>query len=141
MKRVQLLVLSIFTFFTLSASAADGLRGATAVLEDVAAKTGAQGQAAAKPPSEAVKFRADLSNFTARASTLAPDVAAKEWLALADRHAKLSPRVRFNADEEQAPPPQFTELIAALPPPVAWDDLIKAIAVRPATMARPCSAS
>ena len=131
MKRVQLFVLSAFIVFTLSASAADALRGASAVLDDVATKTGAQAQAAAKPPSEAVKFRSDLSNFTARASTLGPDVAAKEWLALADRHAKLSPRVRFDADEEQAPPPQFTELIAALPPPVAWDELIKIIAARP----------
>ena len=132
MKWIQRLAFACFTTFTLSAPAADALRGAAAILDEVAGKTGAQAQPAAKPPSEAATFRADLSNFTARVSTLAPAAAAREWLALADRHAKLSPRVRFGADEEQVPPPQFTELIAALPPPAAWDDLIKAIAARPA---------
>ena len=135
MKRIQLLALSCFTTFALSASAADVLRGAAAVLDEVAAKTGAQAQAAAKPPSATATFRADLSNFTARVTTLAPAAAAQEWLALADRHAKLPSRVGFDANEEQVPPPQFTELIAALPPPVAWDELIKAIAARPAPTA------
>ena len=130
MRTIKLFALACAAAFAASAPAAEALRGAAAILEGLAAEGNAVQPARA--PSEAAALRVDLSNFTARASTLAPAVAAREWLALADRHARLSPRTRFNAGEESVSPPQFTEVIAALPPPAAWDELTKAIAARPA---------
>ena len=131
MQRITPLLAVFIISLALSASAADALRGAAAILDQLA-QGADQTKQPAKPPSEAAKLRTDVSNFTARVSALAPATAAGEWLALADRLAKMPARMRYGAGEEQVPPPQFPELIAALPPPAAWDELAKAIASRPA---------
>jgi len=131
MPRAASLICCLTACLTFLASAADSLRGAAAVLDQVS-QGGDQAKLPTKPPSETVKLRTDLSNFTAHASTLTPAAAASEWLALADRLAKMPARMRFSAGMDQVPPPQFRELIAALPSPAAWDELARAIAARPA---------
>jgi tetratricopeptide (TPR) repeat protein len=130
-----ILLLTLLILVAPSVRAADALRGAQAVLADVAAQTGAPAQPAAKPPSELARLRADLTNFTARAVTLAPAAAAREWLALGDRYFKLPARQQFGMNAAAERPLQPQELIAALPPPAAWDELAKAIAARPAPAA------
>ena len=131
MRPTTLLIVVLTACFVSSVSAADSLRGAASILEQISQGADPATQPA-KPTSEAAKLRTDLSNFTARASTLAPAAAASEWLALADRLGKMPARMRYGAGGDQVPPPQFPELIAALPPPTAWDELAKAIAARPA---------
>ncbi len=111
--------------------AADSLRGAQAVLNDVATQTGAPAQAA-KPLSESARLRTDLTNFTARAAALAPAAAARDWLALADRFFKLPPPHQVARTGAAETPLQPRDLLTALPPPAAWDELAKAIAARPA---------
>lgn len=112
------------------AAGAAPLQGAAILLQ----KAAAQSQAAPKeqkPVSETAKLRADLTNFTARASSLAPEVAAREWLALADRFLKSQPDMR-GGTADFTPPLQSQELIGALPPPPAWDALARAVESRPA---------
>jgi tetratricopeptide (TPR) repeat protein len=122
-------LLLVTVCLSVSASAAEPLRGAAAILDELAAKANAKDvQPAAVSP--VVKFRANLANFTARAATLAPAAAAQEWLALGDRLAKLYSQ-RQIADDEFSNPPQFSDMLAALPPPAAWDELAKAVAARP----------
>lgn len=128
------------TFATVAVSAlccqaADSLRGARAVLADVATQTGAPAQAVTKPLSESAKLRSDLSNFTTRAAALPPATAAREWLALGDRYFKLPARQQFGINAPAERPLQPQDLLAALPPPVAWEELEKAIAARPAPAA------
>lgn len=41
-------------------------------------------------------------------------------------------QARFGAGRGEEPPPQVQDLLQALPPPAAWDELAKAIAARPA---------
>lgn len=112
--------------------AAAPLRGAQAVLNDVATQTGVPAKAAAQPLSESARLRADLTNFTARASTLAPAAAARDWLALTDRFFKLPPPHLAARTGPADQPLQPRDLLTALPPPAAWDELAKAIAARPA---------
>ena len=113
-----------------SAPAEDALRGAASILDELDAQRNAEVQKPDKPPDETAKLRADLAGFTARAATLAPADAAREWLALADRFAKLPTRDRLATDEDQNPPMQHAALFAALPPPAAWDDLARVVAAR-----------
>ena len=130
---MKLPVLLVSVCLSVSASAAEPLRGAAAILGDLAAKASAQ---AAQPAavSPVAQLRTDLTGFATRAGTLAPAAAANEWLALADRLAKIYTQ-RQTADDEVSAPPQFAELLAVLPPPAAWDELAKAIAARPAPAA------
>ena len=80
-------------------------------------------------------LRTDLGKFRTDAAALAPDDAAARWLALADRFSALSREeinavssAEYAASEKQF---NFTTLLAALPPPTAWDALAKAIEARP----------
>ena len=109
--------------------AAEALRGAGAILDAVAAQ--AHQPEVAKPMSEAAKLRLELTNFTARASSLAPALAAQEWLALVDRLLASPVLGRLSSDEENSMPLQVEELFSALPPPAAWPELSRAIAARP----------
>ena len=130
---MKLPVLLVSVCLSVSASAAEPLRGAAAILGDLAAKASAQ---AAQPAavSPVAQLRTDLTGFATRAGTPAPAAAANEWLALADRLAKIYAQ-RQNADDEVYAPPQFSELLAVLPPPAAWDEIAKAVAARPAPAA------
>lgn len=116
--------------FTAAVPAAEPLRGAADVLKR-AADQSAKTDPATKPPSDSAKLRADLTNFTTRAASLAPAAAAREWLELGDRFARLPMQARFGAGHREEPPPQAQDLLMALPPPAAWDELAKAIGTRP----------
>lgn len=134
MHSYKLLLLATGLALVVNVHAADPLRGAQAVLNDVVAQTGAPARPVAQPISESAKLRADLTNFTARASTLAPAAAAREWLVLADRFFKFKPGADLHRPGLGTPgerPLQPNELIGALPPPAAWDELAKAILARP----------
>ena len=80
-----------------------------------------------KSPSESARLRADLTNFTTRAVSLAPAIAAREWLELCDRFARLPGPRRLDAGRGDEAPLQVPELLMALPPPAAWDELAKVI--------------
>ena len=77
----------------------------------------------------------DLRKFRSDAAALAPEEAAARWLALVDRFAALDGRdinavssAEYASDGKQF---NFKALLAALPPPGAWDALAKAIEARP----------
>ncbi len=78
---------------------------------------------------ETAKFRDDLKAFNATLTNLPPAEAAKQWLALADRAAKLRPSAHNNINTERI---SSRELFSILPPPPAWNALAKAVAARPA---------
>lgn len=116
------------------AEGTNGLRGAAAILAEVAAQQEkrADPDAALSPGAQ---LRLDLSNFTARASALAPSAAAEGWLALEARQAALpasGPRgLDVHGQGAASQPPVFRDLLAALPPPGAWDELARQLRDRP----------
>jgi len=78
MRSSYLLALPVALGFLITGgSAAEPLRGAAEVLKRSADQSG---KTAPKPPSDSAKLRADLTNFTTRAASLAPTAAAREWL-------------------------------------------------------------
>lgn len=131
MRILRLLVVPIALVLSpLRMTAAEPLQGATAVLGSLKDRLG-KTDAGSEPVSDSDKVRADLTNFTAQAAGLAPAAAAQGWLALADRVAAL-PEQTGDQMPFGVPSPLVQDLIAALPPPEAWDDLAKIIAARPA---------
>lgn len=79
---------------------------------------------------EQAKFREELKAFSQAATTLMPADAAKRWLELVDRTVKLQRQAAGNFTPGSQPI-EFSDLLAALPPPV-WGELPKAVAARPA---------
>ena len=78
MRTSYLLAASVsLSFLTTVGPAAEPLRGAADVLKRAADQSG-KTDSATKPPSDSAKFRADLTNFTTRAASLAPAAAARE---------------------------------------------------------------
>ena len=109
--------------------AADYL-GANAILEKLETLTAATATNTAASPAGA--FHNDLTNFPARAATLPPNDAAREWLALYDRLMALSPSDLM--DIPSAPRnerPGMATLVGALPPAAAWDAIATQVAARP----------
>ena len=118
----------------LPAAPAQEFQGAPALFKRLA-------EIAKEPPADPLAatpadvLRTDLGKFRTDAVALAPDDAAARWLALADRFSALSREeinavssAEYAASEKQF---DFTTLLAALPPPAAWDALAKAIDARP----------
>ncbi len=124
-----MLLISLFSFESRIVRAEEALRGAAAVLKSVAEESKAP--EVPKLLSESAKLRAELTNFTARAVSLAPAEAAKEWLALFDRVAETGGPQQFNPGQSRDLPLLPNDALAALPPPAAWDELVKAISARP----------
>jgi len=108
-------------------SAADELKGAAAVLSNVAEQSAHKPDPA--PPSEAAKLREELTTFATTGASLAPEQAAGQWLALVDRFLGLPAQAR--AFDEETEPFSAETVLAALPPPGAWDALSKAVNGRP----------
>ncbi len=98
-------------------------QGAAAALKQIASPAPAK-----KPETKdlVAVFRADLATF--RAKSLAPQAAAREWLALADRIPTLS-RLP-SADERFGRSLSFTVAISSIPPPSSWNALAAAISTR-----------
>ncbi len=127
----QKLRLPILLWFVSSsvAPAAD-YEGAAAILRKVEEQT-AKVPAEGKEANENSKLRQDLTEFRKKASALPPADSARGWLELVDRRGKISLR-SLRQSEPGSMPVTSQEVLDALPPPAAWDELKKAIAARPA---------
>jgi hypothetical protein len=102
--------------------------GASAVLKQVEARNAQPGLK--QKSSELSKLHDDLKSFAASITNLPPDDAAKQWLALVDRAAKVRQQNRMNYTPDEQPI-DAKELLAVLPPPSDWSALSNAIAARP----------
>jgi tetratricopeptide (TPR) repeat protein len=80
---------------------------------------------------EQMVLRDNLKAFSQTATNLAPADAAKQWLELVDRAAKIQQQAMRNYNPNDAPL-EADDLMGVLPPPAAWGELAKAIAARPA---------
>ncbi|HEX4350684.1 MAG TPA: hypothetical protein VH251_09855, partial [Verrucomicrobiae bacterium] len=101
--------------------------GAGGVLRQVEERNAKPAEKPVKP-SEAAQLRQDLKAFVETETNLPPAEAAKRWLELVDRTAKVqaSPQDRYSSGDEAD-----GSVLDALPPPETWSDLAKAIAARP----------
>src|SRR5688572_33208592 len=109
-------------------------QGAGPLLRKVAEQSAVK-EEVKEPADENAMLRKDLDEFRKKVGSLPPPDAAKGWLDLVDRRAKLSPE-SFRSDEGSSMPVQPQELIAAMPPPAAWSELRKAVEARPAAKGR-----
>lgn len=78
---------------------------------------------------ENAQLRHDLQAFDQSVTNLAPADAARRWLELVDRAFKIQ-RSRQNASPSTVPI-ESGDVLGALPPPETWNELARAIAVRP----------
>src|SRR5687768_11279349 len=100
----------------------------------VATATFAGAEPVRKPDPGVVQYKADLQAYRKAAAAMTPQQAADGWLILFDRQARVSTAAWTElhgyrgggADETPA-----SALLAALPPPSAWDALATRIAARP----------
>jgi len=103
-----------------------GANGVLSKIDELIAKPGE------KPKKDEQSIlRDDLAAFSQSATNLPPVEAAKRWLELVDRAAKLHQQSSHNFNSA-AIPLEADELFAVLPPPAAWADLASAVAARPA---------
>jgi tetratricopeptide (TPR) repeat protein len=79
------------------------------------------------------RLRNDLKAFRQNVTNLSPADAAKSWLEFVDLAAKLQQMQQMGGQNFNSfvQPIQGEDLLAALPPPGAWNELAKAIAARP----------
>jgi hypothetical protein len=123
---------SLLTVFLVGASAArlaaQDYQGAAAALRELTSREAAQARAEATP---AGALRKDVEAFPAKAAALPALEAAGGWIALMERYLALDPAAQFQPGDEDGPL-QFTNVLAALPPPAAWDALSAALVARSA---------
>lgn len=114
-------------FWPLAVSADDDFQGADSVLR-AAAEASAKPEPEKKDDPQAL-LRAQITEFGKKVSSLSPSEAAQGWLALVDQVIKLaSQRNPFEQLQEAV---SADDLLRVLPPPVAWEELAKAISSRP----------
>jgi tetratricopeptide (TPR) repeat protein len=115
------------------------LQGAAAILQQVKPPTTPVAEAEpvdeAFPGTEAapkghatLQLRQSIRDYSKSAAALTPEVAALQWLALADRFAALGQS--SSALSMEMPPPSFTEIVAVLPGPQSWPALRSAVEAR-----------
>jgi tetratricopeptide (TPR) repeat protein len=129
--RLLLLLTGMLLLFpTAGAIVAADFQGAVLTLRKVE-EANAQQPDPAEKPNEHAKLRQALTEFGKSVADLSPADAARGWMELVDRRARLSSQSgrRFDPSSE---PVQAPELLAALPPSAAWDELSRAVAARPA---------
>jgi hypothetical protein len=120
----------VYFLFVLSAlsphAMAQELQGAAAAIE--AMKTAQPAKPIAPDPkSPMALLRFDLERAPERMKNLPPQEAARAWLALVDRFAAL----KNTPDAEGSRRPVgFSDVIAALPPPSAWEALATQVQAR-----------
>jgi tetratricopeptide (TPR) repeat protein len=102
--------------------------GAQAVLRRAEAPNGKPVDESAKDPSS--RLRDDLKSFSRSVTNLAADDAAQRWLELVDRAAKVR-RSAMPGARRFSIPVRADDLLWALPPPTAWNELSQAISARP----------
>lgn len=81
-----------------------------------------------------MQLKADLKQFQTNAVSLSPSDAATQWLKLIDRFAEVSAGAMsfYSGPRSNEEPLQAEDLLAALPPPKAWSELVKQVEQRPA---------
>ena len=104
--------------------------GANAVLHQVEERNAKPVEKPAKAD-EQTQLRDDLKAFSQSATNLPPAEAATRWLALVDR-AITNQQQSARSYNQSVVPIQAEDVLAALPPPAAWNELAQAIAARPA---------
>ncbi|HEY4416301.1 MAG TPA: hypothetical protein VGO57_11470 [Verrucomicrobiae bacterium] len=109
-------------------SQAQDYLGANTVLQQVATRIAKPEDK--KPADAQSQLRDELKTFSQNATNLPPADAARKWLELVDRASKLQSQSVRN-DNPSSPPLTADEVLAALPPPAAWNVLAQAIAARP----------
>lgn len=114
-----------------SATAADELLGAGAVLDQLAAASTTPEARRTNTSPQAV-LRSELTTFATNSATLSPADAAKGWLALADRVFELDAKGTANRHSMGDSQSLSTLLLDALPGPAAWPALRQSVEARPA---------
>lgn len=104
--------------------------GAAAVLEKSSQKKQSTEE---EKSSGAGELKRDIQSFKKQNVTLAPDEAARQWLALLDRQLNLSPAEIGGAYTGLFQAPDFdpNDIWKAMPGPWSWEALRKAVEVRP----------
>ncbi|MBC8025620.1 MAG: tetratricopeptide repeat protein, partial [Steroidobacteraceae bacterium] len=113
-----------------------------AVVATLAIRARAEATTAAGEAEFAAKdLLAEIQSFPAQAASLAPEAASERWFALLDRAAELdSAKARsddFQIDPATNLPLGSASVLAALPPPVAWQAMHAEAARRAASKANP----
>ena len=110
------------------------LIGATAILEMLADKGHKAAPALSPTEQKRNQYREQLKEYAAQRRTLAPDVAADTWLGLFDQFGELPAASRrtgyyyssgggYDLDSPDTPL-SMQQVIAHLPPPASWPDLL-----------------
>ncbi len=132
MNRIPLLLVPAVLIVSSFQTHADEYLGAEALL-----KQAAKPADSTKAPNEEdvadspKKLLQDLKCFRETSTSLPPEEAASRWHSFADRLAKLSREDLYGNSEDDGRNLCFSTLVESLPPPVAWDALVKAAAARP----------
>src|SRR5258707_1314957 len=100
--------------------------GASNVLYQVKERNANPDEKPAKPD-EQTQLRDDLKVFSQSVTNFPPAEAAARWLTFVDRAVK-NQQQSFRNNNPSGIPIQAEDLLGALPPPAAWNDLAKAIA-------------
>ena len=113
---------------------ADDLQGADALIKQLGSPAPPAAAPGATDPAQdtAAKFSADLDDFSQHADSLAPDDAARRWIALFERSLRLSPpggQKTFSNISGVA--------LSVLPGPAVWPALQKLAADHPVDAASP----
>ena len=110
---------------------AQELQGAASALQQMVAQKPAPPKAPPRAQTPAELLRHDLEAFRDKAaSSLPPQEAARGWLALVDRYTAIARAVNAGNQRGETKPLSFQDVLAALPPPSAWNALTTQIQVR-----------
>lgn len=110
-----------------SSGQAPAFQGAEAVIQKITAEPGAGTESLKTNAIELLEK--DIAAFKETSATLPPADAAGRWLALAERYLNLSGEDFQSSGGNRRP--QFQSVLAALPPPAAWEVIAKGIADKP----------
>ncbi len=113
---------------------AQELQGASSALQQMAAQKPPAPKVPPKTQNPTEVFRHELEAFRDKATALPPQEAARGWLALLDRYSVTIKAANAAASDgnqtEGLAPLSFQEVLAALPPPTAWNALTAEIQAR-----------
>ncbi|HEY3330709.1 MAG TPA: hypothetical protein VGK19_11845 [Capsulimonadaceae bacterium] len=109
---------SAFAVGPLHAASPD-LQGAEAILQKLPPADSGANPLLTAPGDNSAKLSADIDKYKAEVAALKPHDAAIQWVALAVRCASLSRNSQFEYRQRGA----LAGLVAALPPPAAWQEI------------------
>ncbi len=123
---IRLIVVIVALFHVAPVFAESNYLGASVVLKKLAESSEQTGKTN-EPPNDEALLKTDLESFQKNASALEPKEAAKKWLSFLERLDKVTVGRRYGSGSTLT----TRELVAALPPPSAWDELARLIEARP----------